>query len=205
MSSKKYSREAVMHREACAARRITGDENRDHPAQPPDAPRAGLPKGYDARKAIPLFDFLTKYFPLAIVEVTRIAVAGNAQHNPGEPLHWARGKSMDQLNTAMRHIFDHGMGTVYDTEPPEVEAAIGGKTMHLAKAAWRLLAEIQLLCEAREADAVREAEEDRRFGQPHHGHYPAPVMGVQDSRVPRAPKPLAPSGVPDPWRPPGAD
>lgn len=112
---------------------------------------SALPKGYDARKAIPLFDFLTKYFPLALVEVTKIAVAGNEQHNPGEPLHWARGKSMDQLNTAMRHIFDHGMGNVYDTEPPEVETKIGGPTMHLAKAAWRLLAEIQLICEARDA------------------------------------------------------
>lgn len=115
--------------------------------------RPSLPKGYAERKALPLYDFLTKYFPLALVEVTKIAVAGNAQHNPGEPLHWARGKSMDQLNTAMRHIFDHGMGNVYDTEPPEVEAKIG-RTMHLAKAAWRLLAEIQLLCEARDREAA---------------------------------------------------
>jgi hypothetical protein len=142
----------------------------DHPAQPPEAPAHGLPKGYDARKAIPLFDFLTKYFPLAIVEVTKIAVAGNAQHNPGEPLHWARGKSMDQLNTAMRHIFDHGMGTVYDTEPAEVEAAIGGKTMHLAKAAWRLLAEIQLLCEAREREEAASPVIVVDVVPPHHGH-----------------------------------
>jgi hypothetical protein len=101
-----------------------------------------LPTDYNARKALPMFDFLTKYFPLAIVELVKVAVAGNDQHNPGEPLHWARGKSMDQLNTAMRHMFDHGMGNVYDTDA----------TMHLAKAAWRLLAEIQLLCEARDLE-----------------------------------------------------
>ena len=110
-----------------------------------------LPKDYQARKAIPLYDFLTRYFPLAIVELTKVAVAGNEQHNPGEPLHWARGKSTDQLNTAMRHMFDHGMGNVYDTEPPAVVEKIGGPTMHLAKAAWRLLAEIQLICERDQA------------------------------------------------------
>lgn len=105
----------------------------------------GLPKGYDERKALPIYDFLVGYFPLAIIELVKVAVVGNEQHNPGERLHWARGKSMDQLNTAMRHIFDHGMGNVYDDD---------GRTMHLAKAAWRLLAEVQLRCEAR----AREAE-----------------------------------------------
>lgn len=115
-----------------------------------------LPTENKGRKAIPLYAFLTGYFPDAIVELVRVAVAGNEQHNPGEPLHWARGKSMDQLNTAMRHLFDHGQGATYDTEPDAVLAAIdfegrGYRTMHLAKAAWRLLAEIQLLCEARAA------------------------------------------------------
>lgn len=97
-----------------------------------------LPTDYAARKALPIYDFLTKYFPLAIVEIVKVAVVGNEQHNPGEPLHWARSKSADQLNTAMRHLFDHGMGQERDD---------GGKTLHLAKAAWRLLAEIQLICE----------------------------------------------------------
>lgn len=96
-----------------------------------------LPIDYSKRKAIPLYEFLTGYFPDAIVELVRVSVEGNKQHNPGERLHWARGKSMDQLNTAMRHIFDHGAGIRYDQDG----------TMHLAKAAWRLLAEIQLLCE----------------------------------------------------------
>ena len=109
-----------------------------------------LPKDYEARKALPVYDFLTGYFPDAIIELVKVSVAGNHQHNPGEKLHWARGKSMDQLNTAMRHILDHGMGSTYDTEPPEVLCMIGDEgTMHLAKAAWRLLAEIQLICEAR--------------------------------------------------------
>jgi hypothetical protein len=102
-----------------------------------------LPTEYQARKDLPLYTFLTQYFPDALVELVKISVAGNAQHNPGEPLHWARGKSTDQLNTAMRHIFDHGAGTRYDEDG----------TMHLAKAAWRLLAEIQGMCEKRDARA----------------------------------------------------
>ncbi len=109
-----------------------------------------LPNDYKARKEIPLFDFLTKYFPDAIVELVKVSVAGNNQHNPGEPLHWARHKSTDQLNTAMRHMFDHGAGNVTDTDG----------TMHLAKAAWRLLAEIQLLCEARNEEVRRQQVKD---------------------------------------------
>lgn len=103
-----------------------------------------LPHGYEARKAIPLYDFLTQYFPDALVELTKVSVEGNKQHNPGEPLHWARGKSMDQLNTAMRHLFDHGGGATFDEDG----------CMHLAKAAWRLLAEIQLLVEKRQKDTA---------------------------------------------------
>lgn len=101
-----------------------------------------LPTDYDARKALPVYSFLTQYFPLAIIEMVKVSVAGNAQHNPGEPLHWARGKSMDQLNTAMRHQFDHGMGQTYD----------GDGCMHLAKAMWRLGAEIQLIKEREALD-----------------------------------------------------
>lgn len=110
-----------------------------------------LPKEYKARKSLPMYTFLTQYFPDAIIELVKVSVAGNVQHNPGQPMHWARGKSTDQMETAIRHIFDHGMGSTYDDEPPEVLAAIGTDgTMHLAKAAWRLLAEIQLICEARQ-------------------------------------------------------
>jgi hypothetical protein len=112
-----------------------------------------LPKDYKARKALPLYTYLTQYHPDAILELVKVAVAGNEQHNKGEPLHWAQGKSMDQLNTATRHVFDHGQGNVYDTDDiPYLEAAglpNEPGTMHLAKAAWRLLAEIQLLCDAR--------------------------------------------------------
>lgn len=108
-----------------------------------------LPTDYDARKALPVYDFLVGYFPDAFVEVVRVAVAGNQQHNPGEHLHWAREKSTDQLNTALRHMMDHGTGNTLDTDG----------TYHLAKAIWRLSAELQLLVErARQAEQERDSE-----------------------------------------------
>lgn len=93
-----------------------------------------LPIDNDARKALPVWDFLMEYFPDAILELVRVSVDGNRQHNPGERLHWAREKSTDQLNTAMRHQFDYGTGVRYDADGRH----------HLAKAAWRLLAQVQL-------------------------------------------------------------
>lgn len=98
------------------------------------APRIGLPTDYDQRKSLPIFDGCIMYFPLALLAVSEVSRLGSEQHNPGEPLHWARGKSMDQYNTAVRHMMDHRLGGRYDTD--------GGR--HLAKAAWRVLAALQL-------------------------------------------------------------
>lgn len=113
----------------------------------PIAPRIGLPTNYDERKSLPIFDGVLAYFPLALLAVSEVSRMGNEQHNPGEPLHWARGKSMDQYNTLVRHLMDHRLGGRYDTD--------GGR--HLAKAAWRALAALQLDIEqeALQADAHR--------------------------------------------------
>jgi hypothetical protein len=81
------------------------------------------------------------YFPLALAEIAKVSVAGNTQHNGNAKLHWARGKSMDQLNTCVRHMMDHGMGNTKDTDG----------CYHMAKAAWRALAELQLTIEAESA------------------------------------------------------
>lgn len=96
-----------------------------------------LPTDDKERKALPLYDGTWGYFPLALIEVARVSQIGNDQHNPGQPLHWARGKSMDQINTAMRHLVDYKMGTVKDTDG----------SYHLAKSIWRLCAELQLVLE----------------------------------------------------------
>lgn len=97
-----------------------------------------LPTEDKDRKALPLFTFLTEYFVKAFIEVCRVAVLGNEQHNKGQPLHWARHKSVDQMNTAFRHMLDHKSGTTRDTDG----------AYHLAKAIWRLSAELELTIEA---------------------------------------------------------
>lgn len=100
---------------------------------------SALPTDPQERKKLQLYTFMFNYFPDAWLEVVRVARLGNEQHNPGEPLHWARGKSTDQMNAAFNHIFDYGFG-----ERRDVDGAY-----HLAKAVWRLMAQLQLDLEQR--------------------------------------------------------
>lgn len=87
-----------------------------------------------ARKRTPIFSGVLSYFPLALAAVARVSWAGNEQHNPGEPLHWARGKSDDHMDALLRHITDYSMGVKLDDD---------GEA-HLAKAMWRVGAQLQL-------------------------------------------------------------
>ena len=89
------------------------------------------------RKAAPLARGLLDYFPRALTEVARISQAGNDQHNPGEPLHWAREKSTDHADCIMRHLIDRG---TRDTD---------GRA-HSGKVAWRALAMLELELEEEE-------------------------------------------------------
>jgi len=86
------------------------------------------------RKQRPVYSGVLKYFPDALLAVSNVSFIGNEQHNKGEPLHWAREKSTDQLDAAVRHIIDYAKGIKYDE---------GGEP-HLAKACWRLMAQLQL-------------------------------------------------------------
>ena len=99
-----------------------------------------LPTDAKERKDLPLWTYMFNYFPLAWLAEVRVAVAGDKQHkNEGKTIQWAREKSADQLNTAYRHLFDYGMGNKYDADGEP----------HLAKAIWRLKAQLQLDEEAR--------------------------------------------------------
>jgi hypothetical protein len=49
-----------------------------------------LPIGASERKATPIATGVLDYFPLALAEVARVSRIGNDQHNPGQPLHWAK-------------------------------------------------------------------------------------------------------------------
>lgn len=90
-----------------------------------------LPTDPKERKKIPLYSGVLKYFPDALAEVAKVSWAGNEQHNPNEPLHWAREKSTDQEDTLVRHLMEAG---TLDSDGQR----------HSAKAAWRALAILQL-------------------------------------------------------------
>lgn len=91
-----------------------------------------------ARKDLPLHSGVLKYFPDALLAVAAVSKAGNDQHNPGQPLHWSRDKSSDHLDSASRHLLEAGTLDVDGLR-------------HTAKAAWRLLAELQLEIERAQA------------------------------------------------------
>lgn len=92
--------------------------------------RSVLPSDAGARNAIPMADGLLYYFPNALAAVAEVSRIGNAQHNPGQPMHWARGKSTDHANKIIRHLMEAGE---LDTDG----------TRHSAKVAWRALALLQ--------------------------------------------------------------
>lgn len=68
--------------------------------------RLTLPTDSDVRKNIPLYSGCYTYFPAALAGVAMHSKAGNDKHNPGEPLHHARGKSMDHADCIARHSMD---------------------------------------------------------------------------------------------------
>ena len=109
---------------------------------------AVLPSDAQERKSIPIASGVIDYFTSALLEVAKVSEAGNRQHNPGQPLHWARGKSMDQADTMMRHFMERGS---FDTD----------KVRHSAKMCWRSLAILQLELEADGAPMARNASVDK--------------------------------------------
>lgn len=89
----------------------------------------------EGRKDFPIVTGVVDYFPLALMAVAEVSVKGNIQHNPGQPLGWAKEKSTDEVNTLLRHLVDRGKR---DTDG----------TRHSAKVAWRALANLQREIEA---------------------------------------------------------
>lgn len=65
-----------------------------------------LPTDSNERKNYPLTSGCLKYFPAALAGVSNISKKGNDKHNPGEPLHHARDKSMDHSDCIVRHLID---------------------------------------------------------------------------------------------------
>lgn len=65
-----------------------------------------LPIDSAERKNYPLLGGCLRYFPAALAGVANVSKVGNDKHNPGQPLHHARGKSMDHGDCLLRHLVD---------------------------------------------------------------------------------------------------
>ena len=98
-----------------------------------------LPKDPTERKQYPVATGVLDYFPDAITAIAHISWKGNDQHNPGQPLHWARSKSADEADTMMRHFLQRGTIDVDGVR-------------HSAKMCWRALALLQKEIENESSD-----------------------------------------------------
>lgn len=132
-----------------------------------------LPNDAKERKAAPMAEGLLWYFPNALAEVARVSKAGNDQHNPGQPMHHARGKSSDHADCILRHLVDAG---TRDTDGMR----------HSAKVAWRALALLQEELEREEGVPLpRNAQPPVVYGEliPHEKAKAAMRDGVVFERV----------------------
>jgi len=116
-----------------------------------------LPTDRDARNALPVWDGCIAYFPDCWAEIAKVSVLGNVQHGLGAKLRFARDVSTDHANKVMRHMLDHAAGNVMDSDG----------TYHLAKAAWRALAALQVAIEARSALNSANGQVNQQSAQDH--------------------------------------
>lgn len=105
----------------------------------PDPPADLFPGN---RKEFPVFTGLLMYFPNACAAVARCSYLMNQQHNPGEPMHWAKEKSIGTGDETVRHLMDSAAGT-----PPQVVEINGTPhtVEHAANHAWRALEYLERL------------------------------------------------------------
>ena len=93
----------------------------------------------EERKQYPLVTGCLDYFRDALLEVSHVSWLGNQKHNPGQPLHWARDKSPDEIDALGRHLAcREQMDQIGDVEIEEA-----------AEMTWRALASLQKLLEAK--------------------------------------------------------
>src|SRR5208282_4895769 len=101
-----------------------------------------LPTDSDERKNVPMATGALDYFPATWAAIAQLSKVGNDKHNPGQPLHWSRGKSGDHADCIMRHLAERG---TLDTDG----------VPHSVKVAWRACALAQEELEARGAPLSR--------------------------------------------------
>ena len=104
-----------------------------------NTPKSPLPSEAPERKKLPVATGVLDYFPDALLAVAEVSRIGNDQHNPGQPLGWARSKSTDEADTMIRHFMERGTR--------DIDGA-----RHSAKMVWRALAILQKEIEDERAD-----------------------------------------------------
>lgn len=103
--------------------------------------RAVLPTNSQERKDTPIYSGVLRYFPRALAYIAKVSKVGNDKHNPGQPLHWSKGKSNDHGDCVARHLLEAG------TVDPE------DNLRHSGKLAWRALALLEIELENGEKSA----------------------------------------------------
>ena len=88
------------------------------------------------REDYPVYTGVVRYFPDALMEVSKVSRIGNEQHHAGKPLHWDKSKSTDHLDALFRHLI-------------EADDLDDDGVLHLAKVAWRALAALQTKLESK--------------------------------------------------------
>lgn len=125
-----------------------------------------LPTDSAARKRIPMCTGLLDYFPDALAAVAEVSFEGNEKHNPGQPLHHARGKSMDHPDCIIRHLVNRG--------------GFDGKIRESAALCWRALALLQEELEIEMGLTLPRGAVDERVkegGSLGGDDFPKPIVG----------------------------
>jgi hypothetical protein len=127
-----------------------------------------LPTDSKVRKEIPVTTGVFDYFPNALAEVAKISYYGNQKHNPGQPLHWSRGKSNDHPDCIGRHLLERGS---FDENG----------LRHSAMLAWRALANLQIELEeeAKTVNPTQLPPEGYRFV----GSSPAEIVPIDMTNI----------------------
>lgn len=92
-----------------------------------------LPTDSEERKGVPLYSGVLRYFPAALAGVAMVSKWGNDKHNPGEAMHHAREKSVDEADCLVRHLIDLAENGGYDEHSIPQVAYIAWRALALAQ------------------------------------------------------------------------
>jgi hypothetical protein len=107
-----------------------------------------LPTDSAERKNLPILSGALKYAPAAFMLMAETAKAGNDKHNPGEPLHHARGKSSDHGDCIARHAMDiEDIVAAFERGEPQSPENLKQLRLELGQLQWRASLYVQEMAE----------------------------------------------------------